>query len=92
MSQNQQTEIQELNSAAIWINVYTLPNGYVLGDKGYATLSKSLISAVYFYISQTNTSTNTHLMVPLLPAPSKTPPIPPIINTNHSQAVTDFGR
>ena len=31
-------------------------------------------------------------MLPLPPPPSQTPPIPPIINTNPSQAVAAFGR
>ena len=67
--QYQQTAIQELKIAAGWINGYTSPNGYVLDDKGYTTLSTSLISAVQSNISQTKTATASHLMVPLLSQP-----------------------
>ena len=84
--------IQELKSAAGWINGYILHNGYALDDKGYATLSTSLISVVQRHISQTTTYTATHMMVILPPAPSQAPHIPPIINTNHSQSGYAFGR
>ena len=92
MSQDQKTEIQELKSAAGWINGYTLSNGYILYDKGYETLSTSLIYAVQRHIIKTTTSTAAHPIVPLLPPPSQTPPIPPIINTNHIQSGAEFGR
>ena len=84
--------IQELKSAAGWINGYILHIGYALDDKGYATLSTSLISVVQRHISQTTTYTATHMMVILPPAPSQAPHIPPIINTNPSQAVDEFGK
>ena len=90
--QNQQTEIQKLKSADGWINGYTPPNRYVLGDKLYSTLSMSLISAVQHHISHTRSDTNTHSMVPLSPTPSHKSPIPPIINTNSSQVGATFGR
>ena len=74
------------------INGYTPHNGYVLDDKGYTTLSTSLVSVVNLHINQTTTATDTHPMVLLLPVPPKAPPIPPIINTNPSQAGAVFGR
>ena len=88
---NQQTSIQKLKHASGWINGYTPNNGYVLGDKGYATISTSLVSVVKRHISHTSTATDTHPMVPLTTAPSQAPHIPPIINTNPSQAGAAFG-
>ena len=92
MSQDQQTAIQELKSAAGWIKGYTPPNRHVLDDKGYSTISTSLVYAVYRHISQTITATASHPMVPLPPTPSQTPPIPPTMNTNPIQYGTAFGR
>ena len=74
-----------------WINGYTLPNGYALYEKGYATLSTSLMYALQRHISLMKTATYNCLMVPLPPAPSQTPPILPISNTNPSQAGSAFG-
>ena len=65
MSRDQQTAIQELKSAAGWINRYTPPNGYVLDDKRYANISMTLISVVHRHIIQTKTATAAHPMVPL---------------------------
>ena len=92
MSRDQQTAIQEIKSAAGWINGYTLPDGYVLDDKGYATLSTSLIYEVQRQMSQTTISTAVHPMVPLTPPPSYKPPTPPRINTNPGQTGAAFGR
>ena len=92
LSHDQQTVVQERKSAAGWINSYTLSNGYVLYEKRYATLSTNMISEVQLHISPTTTATDVHPMVPLPPPLSQIPPIPPIINTNHSQARAAFGR
>ena len=68
-----------------YINEYTPLNGYILDNKGYANLSMSMISASQHHINQTETTTDTNPMVPLHPAPSRSPPIPHIINNNPSQ-------
>ena len=92
ISQDQQNAIQEIESAADWINGYTPSNGHNLDDKGYGTLSTSLIFSVQRYISQTTTNTYVHQMVPLFPPLSQTPYIPPIINTDPNKDGTEFGR
>ena len=83
-------QIQQLKTAAGWVNGYTPPPGFTIDDKGFATPSTSLVSAVQAHISSTITAGD----FPLPPAvPFGTaPPIPPVIDTNPNQAGAAFGR
>ena len=96
LSQQQQAEIQQIKAAAGWINGYTPPPGFTLDNRGFATPSTSLVSAVQAHISATATGTRNELPFtppPLPPVPFGTaPPIPPVIETNPHQAGAAFGR
>ena len=67
-----------------------------MDNKGFATPSTSLVSAVQAHISATSTGIRNE---PALPPPSlppfpfgNAPPIPPVIETNPHQAGAAFGR
>ena len=83
-----------MKAAAGWINGYTLPPGFTLDDKGYATPSNLLVSAVQAHINATTTGEGNGNEAPLPPAVpfGTTPPIPSAIETNPNQAGAAFGR
>ena len=89
LTRQQQSQIQQIKAAAGWINGYTPPPGFTLDNKGYATPSTSLVSAVQAHIRQTTTVT-----FPLPPAvpPVTAPPIPTVIDTDPAEAGAAFGR
>ena len=96
MSRQQQSEVQRIKTEAGWINGYTPPTGFTLDNKGFATPSSSLVSAVHAHISATATDTRNEppFNPPPLPPVSygTAPPIPTVIETNPIQAGAAFGR
>ena len=66
-----------------------------MDDKGFATLSNSLVSAVQAHINKAtvNSNGNNVSLPPVVPLFGTTPPtIPPVIDTNPVQAGAAFGR
>ena len=103
LSRHQRQQVQNLKSTEGWVNGSTPPPGCVLDQHGFATASTSLVAAISRSISATQSQQ--HASLP--PAPSGNPiqspltqsrsnphgaSVPPVINTNASQAGSSFGR
>ena len=93
LNPQQRRQIHDLKASQGWINGQTPPPGFTIQDDGSAAPSSHLVAAVrQSMIGNTNTS-NGSTMIPLPPPPPPiVPGIPPIINTNPSQAGASFGR
>ena len=96
LTREQQQAVQQLKAAKGWINGFTPPAGFVIGQNGYPTPSESMVAAIQSVVGNTNTDTSTGAMVPLPPPPTGSilpaPGIPPVIRTNPNQAGNTFGR
>ena len=92
LSIQQKQQVHNIKSEQGWVNGQTPPHGFILDDNGYAKPSTHLVAAVQQSIIGRTDSTNTD-MVQLPPPPQFiAPPIPPVINTDASQAGASFGR
>ena len=92
LTKQQQMKIQQLKAEAGWINGYTPPPGFTLDDKGYAIPSSSLVSTLQAHISRATTQDSAFVPPPPMVPLGHAPPIPPVINTNPSEAGAAFGR
>ena len=95
LTHQQRQMVQELKIQEGWTNGQTPPVGCVIDQHGYATASTTLVAAVQRSISAANTSLPPAQprSVPMPPPPARTiAQVPPVINTQASQAGASFGR
>ena len=92
LSSQQKQQVVNLKAEQGWINGQTPPHGFVLDNNGHAKPSTHLVAAVQQSLS-TQTNSTGQQMIALPPPPQGNfPPVPPIIDTNASQAGASFGR
>ena len=92
LSIQQKQQVVDLKAQQGWINGQTPPHGFVLNNNGNAVPSTRLISQVQQSISGNQSQGQSMIQLPPPPPPGRAPTIPPIIDTNASQAGATFGR
>ena len=98
LTPQQRQMVQDIKAREGWTNGQTPPAGCVIDQHGYATASTTLVAAVQRSISIASTEGTMPpppppRTVPMPPPPTRTMvQIPPVINTQASQAGASFGR
>ena len=77
LNREQQQAVQQLKASRGWVNGFTPPPGFVIGQNGYPAPSESMVSAIQSVICNTNTDSSNGSIVPLPPQPTES--IPPIL-------------
>jgi hypothetical protein len=92
LSIQQKQQVVDLKIQQGWINGQTPPHGFVLNNNGHAVPSTRLVSQVQQSLSGNQSQGQSMVQLPPPPPPGRAPTVPPVIDTNASQAGASFGR